>query len=126
MNEHLLIKLQKQSALALALGSLAVSVWDMRVAAGMLAGGAWNLASFWCLARLLRAWLGHAQPSKRRVVGWVLLKFPLLYIAVFGLLRLPCIAPLGFGLGFTLVLAVMLLGFVQSSNQFTVSRSHGP
>lgn len=84
--------------------------WDARLVLGMLAGGAWNLVNLYCLARLLRAWLGP-QRSTRRVAAWLLAKFGVLYVMVFWLLRLPTVSPVGFGLGFTVVLitAVWLL-----------------
>ena len=67
------------------------------------AGAAWNAASLFCLARLLRAWLGP-QPSRRRVAGWLLVKCLLLYPLVVLILRHPAISCAAFGVGFTLVL----------------------
>ena len=91
------------------------------LALGVLAGGLWNLANLYCLTRLLTAWLGPPRPaghdgrggrrSTRRVVGWLLVKFIALYFLAFALLRLPGVSPVGFGVGFTVVLigAVWLL-----------------
>lgn len=102
------------------------------LALGLLAGGLWNLANLYCLTRLLTAWLGPPRPaghdgrpprlwrsagrgggrrSTRRVVGWLLVKFIALYVLAFALLRLPGVSPVGFGVGFTVVLigAVWLL-----------------
>lgn len=70
---------------------------------GMAAGALWNLASLWCLARLLNAWLGPT-PSTRRVVGWLCVKFPLLYALIVLLFQVPALSPAGFGVGFSLVL----------------------
>ncbi len=94
-----------------------------RIVTGLLAGGVWNLANFWCLSRLLNAWLTpHA--SRRRALGWLLVKFPLLYLLVFLLLRAPSVSLVGFGLGFTAVLA-MTVGWFLLQSQRIVVQSHG-
>ena len=76
---------------------------DGRLALGLTAGGLWNMANLFCLGRLLTAWLGP-QPSTRRVVGWLFVKFLGLYALAVWLLREPAIHPVGFGAGFTVVL----------------------
>jgi hypothetical protein len=91
------------AALALVGGAaLIASAWSPRVGLSVAAGGLWNIANLWCLVRLLDAWLG--QSSKRRAIGWALVKFPVLYGAVFFALSRPGLSVVGFGLGFTLVL----------------------
>jgi len=109
---------------AAALSTLVASAiaWpvDLRAAAGVLAGGAWNLASVWCLAHLLNAWLGP-RPSRRRAIGWLMVKFPLLYLLVFALLRSPAISLIGFGIGFSLVLAVVVGWFALNVKRLTAS-----
>lgn len=82
--------------------------WDATMALGIAAGGLWNIANLWCLTHALRAWLGAAS-TKRRTVMWVLLKFPLLYAAVVMVLMQPAVSPVGFAIGFSLVLGLMLL-----------------
>jgi len=77
--------------------------------AGVLAGAAWNLASLWCLSRMLAAWLGPRR-SSRRALGWLLVKFPLLYVLAFVMLRSGSVSLVGFGIGFTVVLSLALLG----------------
>jgi len=67
--------------------------------AGVLAGAAWNLASLWCLSRMLAAWLGPRR-SSRRALGWLLVKFPLLYVLAFVMLRSGSVSLVGFGIGF--------------------------
>ncbi len=67
------------------------------------AGGLWNLASLFCLARMLRAWLSPS-PSTRRVLAWLLVKFPCLYAAVILLFKSGAISLISFGIGFTVVL----------------------
>ena len=78
---------------------------------GITAGVAWNLLSLWSLAQLLKAWLGPT-PSRPRVIGWLLVKIPLLYALAFVLVSHPSISPLGFGLGFTASLALVLIGYL--------------
>ena len=95
-----------------------------RFFAGLLAGAAWNAASVWCLGRLLRAWLGPA-PSTRRAVGWLAVKFPLLYLLVFLLISQPGISVAGFGCGFTLVLAGVVAWYALRVPRFSGVRSHG-
>ena len=91
--------------------------------AGLAAGAAWSTANLWCLARLLRAWLGP-QPSTRRAIGWLCVKVPL-YGAAVGLLWARAVSLLGFSLGFSLVLLAALVRFACSAQRMTLSRSHG-
>ena len=90
-------------ALVLISAGLAGSFGGFRGALGVLSGGLWNLINLWCLQNLLSAWLGTTR-SKRRVVGWIALKFLFLYGLVVLLLRHPAISLIGFGVGFTIVL----------------------
>ena len=81
--------------------------WGLRAVAGMITGATWNLANLWCLRQLLTTWLGSKQ-STPRVVAWLAVKFPLLYLAAWWLLSRPAISLIGFGIGFTMVLIVMI------------------
>ena len=81
-------------------------IWGVHACLSVLAGGLWNLVNLWCLTRLLQAWLGPSH-SRRRALEWLLVKFPALYLVVFTLLASPTISPLGFGVGFTVVLTAM-------------------
>ncbi len=128
---------------ALAAVALAWCTWGPRVALSIAAGGAWNLASLFCLAQLLGAWLGPprppgppflnagagadgksrgGQPSRRRAILWLLVKFPLLYLFVFGLLRAPSVSLIGFGAGFTVVLAGAVAGFALQNRRLVHGR----
>ena len=91
--------------------AVATTLWNTRAALGVIAGGFWNLANLWCLERVLSAWL-QPQPSRRRALGWVLVKFPLLYLLAFMLLRVSFVSLVGFGIGFTVVLVVAIWWFI--------------
>lgn len=110
-------------AAALCITGLAgiATVWQTRFAAGLLAGGFWNLASLWCLTQLLDAWLGP-RASRRRAVGWLIVKFPLLYLAVFLLLSAPTLSVVGFGVGFTVVLALAISSMAWHSRRLAHGR----
>ena len=77
-----------------------------RLLPGCLVGATWNVASLWCLSRLLGAWLGHS-PSRRRALAWLAAK-GVLYAAAWKLLLLPAVSLAGFSLGFTLTLFAAL------------------
>ena len=106
---------------ALVAGCLAP--WKPAVAVGALAGGAWNLASLWCFNRLLQVWLAPI-PSRRRVALWVCVKFPLLYLLAGLLLYRRAVSLLGFGIGFTVVLAIALIWWARQAARLVPVR-HG-
>ena len=120
--------------------------------AGILAGAVWNLANLWCLTQLLTAWLGSKRSNTRvigwphhlpqpplaassqqgrsapamrwQVVGWLLLKFPLLYLAAWLLLTRPFISLVGFGVGFTIVLVAVMAQYLLSAQREITRVSH--
>ena len=124
MSERLLLQLELCAAAAVA--AAAALAWNARepLALGIAAGGAWSLASLWCLARLLAAWLSPTH-SRRRVIGWLLVKLAVLYpLAVAFLLAAPHLA-MSFGIGFTVALAVMAVGFACQGIRAAQAQSHG-
>lgn len=112
MSDQRLLTWLLVAAVAVSVVATIVAAWHARFALGMVAGMWWNVASLWCLTRLLAAWLGP-HPSRRRAIGWLLVKFPLLYAVVLVLLRAPSVSSLGFGVGFSagLLLLMVALGF---------------
>ena len=107
--------------------SIATQAWHwsgLSLAVGVLVGGAWNAANLWCLSRLLSSWLGP-QPSRRRAVGWLVIKFPALYLLVFAYLTRPAGSLIGFGLGFTLTLAAAIVWFTVRAQRLVAVRPHG-
>jgi hypothetical protein len=84
--------------------ALVSMAWGIAVALSIVAGGMWNVANLWCLSRALGVWLKPQQAPRRQRIGWFLVKFPLLYAAVFGLVKIPGISLIGFGIGFIVVI----------------------
>ncbi len=106
MNQGTQAKILKISTSALVLtAALAFFGWGKAASAGVLIGGAWHLASLWCLARVLSAWLG-SKPSQKKAIIWTLVKFPLLYFAIFALFQSRLVPFAAFGVGFSVVLAI--------------------
>jgi hypothetical protein len=104
------------------------AVWDGRLSLGIAAGGWWNLASLWCLMRLLRAWTAApragARPN-RRALGWLALKLAGLYPLAILFLSSPDNSKLGFGAGFTLVLGAGLAWIIWQTQRTMLARAHG-
>ena len=105
MNERAWLKLLFAGGLLVAGAAATALRWNGPLALGIAAGGAWNLLNLWCLVTALTVWLDQS-PSRRRAIAWFVIKFPLLYLAAFGLLSHPSVSPIGFGIGFTVVLAL--------------------
>jgi hypothetical protein len=122
MNERVRSVLGKTLGFVVGLGAV-IALWDLPMSLGIIAGSLWNAASLWCLSGLLQAWLGP-QPSRRRVIGWLLLKFPLLYLALLGLAGCPEISMVGFGIGCSLVLLIVL-GWCIARARAPLVHSHG-
>ena len=93
---------------------------DASVALGVAAGGVWNLASLWCLSRILEAWIGPTASTKR-VVGWLLVKFFVLYLAIYFLISRAVVSLVGFSIGFTVVLIAASVFLMMRSRALTVS-----
>ena len=124
MSEGLLRRLVAISGTVVAGVAALAWRWSVPDALGVLAGGAWNLLNLWCLASALTTWL-EASPSRRWAIGWFVVKFPLLYAALVGVLSRPEISPVGFGLGFTVVLGVAAILTAISARQSGAMSPHG-
>ena len=110
MTDRMLMQLE---ALAAALAAAAAGLlWPVQpsLAGGLAVGAAWNLANLWCLSRVLSAWLGPHR-SRRRAIAWLLIKLAALYPAAFIILNTHPQLATGFGIGFSLALVVMMVGF---------------
>lgn len=108
----------------LLVSAVVASLWGLRVMTGMLVGGIWNLVSLWCLAKCLGAWLGP-EPSAQRAFAWLLTKFPLLYLLAFGIFRTSSVSLIGFSVGFTVVLVVMMTSLAARPINFAKQNLYG-
>ena len=113
-----------RAALGLVIAALPGWWWGPRMVGSILAGGLWNLASLWCLTRLLGAWL-RPDPSRSRVGGWLALKGALLALLVGVVLRAPWLSFIGFGIGFTIMLIIVMASFALRSRRVIAGQSHG-
>lgn len=93
------------------------------MAFGVLAGIGWSALNLWCLKRALGTWLG--APSRRHTVGWFLVKFPLLYALLVGLLMTPGLSAIGFGIGLLIALAAAVIVFLLNAQRASQSAGHG-
>ncbi|MBI3997372.1 MAG: hypothetical protein HY352_06935 [Candidatus Omnitrophica bacterium] len=146
MNERLVTQLWWVTTGAVGFATLIAWHWGKGMAMGVFAGGLWNLVSLWCLSQLLHAWLGTprpaghqsrppqllrgsgqggGQPSRRRAIAWLLVKFPLLYFIIFRVFQSPEVSVLGFGVGFTIVLGVSLVWWVWQAKRMGAAHVHG-
>jgi hypothetical protein len=81
---------------------------DAALVWGVAAGAGWGAVNLWCLGRLLREYLSPAV-SRRRVIVWLLVKFPAVYTGAVWLLTRSSVSSLGFAVGFLLVLSAVVL-----------------
>ena len=95
------------------------------VVLGVVVGAAWNLINLWCLSSALTIWLDVA-PSRRRAIAWFVVKYPLLYLAAFVALSHPAVSPVGFAIGFTVVLfAALVIKALHPRPSEPVGSAHG-
>ena len=117
-------KLWALAASVLVIAALPAWMWGPRAVGSVLAGGLWNLASLWCLSRLLGAWL-KPDPRRRVVLGWLALKGALLALLIGAVLCAPWLSFIGFGIGFTIALIVIVASFALHARQRVAGQSHG-
>ncbi len=117
MNEKAKNNAARLIAVGLTIAALVTFMgFGAHAAAGVILGGVWNLASLWCLTRMLQAWLGP-NPSQRRVIVWLLVKFPLLYAAIFLVFHTRIVSFQAFTAGFSVVLVGALAAILIRARQ---------
>jgi hypothetical protein len=78
-------------------------------ALAVFSGGVWGIINFIFLSSLVRTAIHPGEIDKLKVAGLALVKFPLLYVSGYFLLKVPQFEPLHLVIGFSLLLAVMVL-----------------
>jgi hypothetical protein len=90
--------------LALAFGSVYFNFYD---ALALFSAGVWSMINLIFLSMLIRAAIRPEGIDKVKVLGLMLIKFPILYAAGFFLLITPIFRPIPLIIGFSIVLFVM-------------------
>lgn len=75
----------------------------------VFSGGVWGMVNLMLLTRLVRAAIRPEGADKGTVIGVALVKFPLLYGAGYFLATAPIFDPVAVLIGFSLLLAVIVL-----------------
>jgi hypothetical protein len=123
MSERVFRQLAGIAAAIIALAAACALKPNPTFALGIAAGGCWSLANLWCLAKVLKAWLGVR--SRRRAITWLLIKLAILYPLAIALLSAnPRLSP-GFGLGFSVALIVVIAGFAWNARPAGTLSPHG-
>ena len=83
--------------------------YDTNFALGLLIGCGWGVANFAALTALLTTVVAPGKVSRRRAVLLAAIKFPVLYLAGYGILRFQWFAPEALLTGFSLLFLVTLM-----------------
>jgi len=84
--------------------------YDFKFGAGVLAGSVWGCLNLYFLAQLITEIFSPGKEiKKRKVVLITVVKFPLLYLAGFLLLKMNYFPPISLVCGFTLIFLVIFL-----------------
>lgn len=75
----------------------------------VFSGGVWGIVNFIFLSAVIRSAIRPEGADGRRLVLFALIKFPLLYLSGYFLLKVPMFNPLHLLIGFSITLAVMVL-----------------
>lgn len=76
---------------------------------GIFAGAVWGCVNLFFLKQLVRNWLVVGPKDHLKIYTILGIKFPLLYLAGYGLLRIKYLPPLNLLLGFSLIFLVIFL-----------------
>ena len=76
---------------------------------GIFAGAMWGCLNLFFIKQLVQNWLTLAPKDYLKIYTILGIKFPLLYLAGYGLLRIKYLPPLNLILGFSLIFLVIFL-----------------
>jgi hypothetical protein len=83
--------------------------YDFKFGSGILVGTGWSCLNLYFLANLIKEALNPQKPKKTKVTLIILVKFPLLYLLGYLILRLNYFPVLSLLSGFTLIFLVIFL-----------------
>lgn len=83
--------------------------YDFKFGSGILAGCGWSCLNLYFLTNLIKEALGAQKPKKTKIALIILVKFPLLYLLGYFLLRTDYFPVLSLLSGFTLIFVVIFL-----------------
>jgi CHASE2 domain-containing sensor protein len=83
--------------------------YNLNFAWGLLVGCAWGIGNFWALTRIITAVVRPGEVDRRRVLILAAIKFPVLYVAGYFILRSDWFPPISLLVGFTILFVVIVL-----------------
>jgi hypothetical protein len=92
--------------IAFAFGTYNFGFWP---ALAFLSGGIWGMLNLLFISALVRAAIRPDEVDVMRAIGFAIIKFPLLYVAGYFLLKIPQFDVMAVIVGSTMVLAVLVL-----------------
>jgi hypothetical protein len=75
----------------------------------VFSGGVWGMLNLMFISALVRATIKPGKVDRGRALGLGLFKFPLLYVSLYALMKIPHFDPIYVGVGLSTVLIVILL-----------------
>jgi hypothetical protein len=83
--------------------------YNMDFAWGLLVGCAWGIGNFWALTRVITAVVTPGNVDRRHALILAAIKFPVLYIAGYFILRSGWLSPISLLTGFSILFVVVVL-----------------
>ena len=83
--------------------------YDLKIGLGILVGAGWGCSNLYFLTNLIKEALSPEKPNKRKIALIASVKFPLLYLLGYLILRLKYFPVLSLLSGFTLIFVVLFL-----------------
>jgi len=123
MGIEFIIRVIKTSLIVSAVAFLCVTFYyDFKFGSGILAGTLWSCLNLYFLANLIKEALNPEKPKKSKIILIVSVKFPLLYLLGYLILRLDYFPVLSLLSGFTLIFVVV---FLKALGRWVLSLSGG-
>ena len=110
MGLEFVTRVVRTSAVVASLVALFLATYvSLASGAGFFLGALWGSLNLLAVVSLVKTLFGNENPSKSRVAGIVLFKFPVLYVSGLFLLIVGIFPPGSLVSGFSLILAIILL-----------------